>query len=65
VAAAEFTEHTEGVMDTKPTVSPEVAVADSTTGDAELIICVEICGKLMVCGSKVTAKLCETLVAAA
>jgi hypothetical protein len=65
VAAAELTEQTAGVMDAKPTGSAEVAAADSPSGADELMICVGICGKLTVCGNKVTEKLSETLEAGA
>src|ERR1700722_8498858 len=65
VAAAELTWQIDGVVDANPTVSPELAVAESVSGDAELMVCAPICVKLMICGSSVTAKLCETLEAEA
>jgi hypothetical protein len=52
-----------GVVDAKLTVSPELAVAVS--GTEAPINCAAIGLNVMVCGTSVTEKLCETVVAAA
>ena len=63
VAVLPETVHTFGVAEAKATDNPEVALAINATGVPT--VCDGITPKVIVCGLKLTAKLCETGVAAA
>jgi hypothetical protein len=65
VAAENDTVQIVGVVEPKPTGSPELAVAINATGTDVLIACVGIAAKVIVCGARLTVKLCMAGVAAA